>query len=179
VSHLLELLRDELTWEGLAQRVTRSLKELKVAPYYGCLLLRPQNEIGLDDPDAPHLLHDCISALGCEAISFPYQSECCGSYLAVSKPDLPERLAQDILASAQSRGAQAIVTACPLCQFNLDYPQRITMQNNPGAAIPVLYFTQLIAVALGLEQESWGMAGHYVDPIPLFSGAAIPGLASE
>jgi heterodisulfide reductase subunit B len=172
VSHFLELLRDEITWQGLSEKVLRPLGGLKIAPYYGCLLLRPQKEIGLDDPDEPHILHDCLSALGCEAVSFPYQSECCGSYLAVSKPELPEKLSLEILNSAQKHGAQAIVTACPLCQFNLDYPQRA------GAgivnSIPVLYFTQLIAVALGLEQEQWGMQDHYVDPSALFSDEQSP-----
>ena len=170
VSHFLELLRDELTWETLSHKVVRPLTGLKVAPYYGCLLLRPQNEIGLDDPDSPKILHDCLTALGCEVVSFPYQTECCGSYLAVSKPDLPERLSGDILASARRNGAQMIVTACPLCQFNLDYPQREAAHGMPGSEIPVLYFTQLMAIALGLERESWGMEGHYVDPLPAFEG---------
>jgi len=172
VTHFLELLRDQVTWQGLAEKVTHPLKELKIAPYYGCLLLRPQSEIGLDDPDEPKILHDCLAALGCGVVDFPYQSECCGSYLAVSKPDLPEKLAQEILASARQHGAQAIATACPLCQFNLDYPQRKAVTGNE---IPVLYFTQLIAVALGLEQNQWGMEGHYVNPLPLFLETAQAG----
>lgn len=167
VSHFLELLRDEITWQALSESVTRPLSGLKVAPYYGCLLLRPQNEIGLDNPDNPTILHDCLSALGCEVVSFPYQSECCGSYLAVSKPELPEKLSKEILASAQQHGAQAIVTTCPLCQFNLDYPQR----SGGGFVnpLPVFYFTQLMAVALGLDQDNWGIDHHYVDPLPLLA----------
>lgn len=168
VSHFLELLRDDLTWEGLASRVTQPLRGLKVAPYYGCLLLRPGSEIGLDDPEEPTILHDCLAALGCEVIDFPYKVECCGSYLAVSKPELPEKLAREILASARRHGAQAIATACPLCQFNLDYPQRAAERT--GHEIPVLYFTQLMAVALGLGPDCWGMQGHYVDPRALFEG---------
>ncbi len=168
VTHFLELLRDELTWKGLSEKVTNPLKGLKVAPYYGCLLLRPPSEIQLDDPDAPTILHDCLTALGCEVVDFPYQSECCGSYLAVSKPDLPEKLTKEILASARRHGAQALVTACPLCQFNLDYPQRNDSRPLNGEEIPVLYFTQLMAVALGLESTAWGMDNHYIDPKPLF-----------
>jgi heterodisulfide reductase subunit B len=169
VSHFLELLRDDLTWPSLEGKLTHPLKGLKVAPYYGCLLLRPGAEIGLDNPDDPHILHDCLAALGCEVVDFPYQTECCGSYLAVSKPELPEKLAGEILASARSHGAQALVTACPLCQFNLDYPQRLGSASRPAEPLPVLYFTQLIAVALGLEAGDWGMEGHYVDPRPLFA----------
>ena len=180
VSHFLELLRDELGWEALAERVTHPLKGVKVAPYYGCLLLRPENEIGLDDADEPRILHDCLAALGCEVVDFPYKVECCGSYLAVNKPELPEKLSQEIVGSARRHGAQAIVTACPLCQFNLDYPQRPvppprggglrggTKGAPVGDELPVLYFTQLMAVALGLEEAVWGMEGHYVDPSPLF-----------
>jgi heterodisulfide reductase subunit B len=163
VSHFLELLRDELTWERLAARVINPLKGLKVAPYYGCLLLRPQAEIGLDDPETPTILHGCLSALGCEVIDFPYATECCGSYLATSRPELPEKLSLEIVASARRHGAQAIATACPLCQFNLDYPQR---ESAPGSeeALPVLYFTQLMAVAMGLPEEVWGVEKHYVEP---------------
>jgi heterodisulfide reductase subunit B len=168
VSHFLELLRDELGWEALSDKVKRPLKGLKVAPYYGCLLLRPEDEIGLDDSDEPTILHDCLAALGCEAVDFPYKVECCGSYLAVSKPDVPAKLAQEIIASARRNGAQAIVTACPLCQFNLDYPQRDASAGRK-AQLPVLYFTQLMAAALGLEEKDWGLTNHYVDPKPLFA----------
>jgi heterodisulfide reductase subunit B len=171
VTHFLEILRDKLTWQGLQSKVTNPLKGLKVTPYYGCLLLRPPSEIQLDDPDDPHILHDCLQALGCEVVSFPYQSECCGSYLAVNKPEVPKQLATDILASAQRQGAQAIVTACPLCQYNLDSPQR-SLAGGAWKPIPVLYFTQLMAVALGLHPETWGMENHYVDPLPLFQMAA-------
>lgn len=170
VSHFLEILRDQITWKGVRERVTNPLKGLKVAPYYGCLLLRPQKEIGLDDSDNPHILHDCLNALGCEAVDFPYQDECCGSYLLVSKPELPQKLAESILLSARKHGAQAIVTACPLCQFNLDYPQRLGGGGHMAqGGLPVLYFTQLMAVALGLEPASWGMESHYIDPRPLFA----------
>lgn len=168
VSHFLELLRDDLTWEGLSQKVKRPLNGLKVAPYYGCLLLRPQAEIGLDDPEEPKILHECLAALGCEVVTFPHQGECCGSYLAVSQPQLPEKLAREILDSAHRHGAQAIVTACPLCQFNLDYPQRPETQS--GNLLPVLYFTQLIAVALELDQADWGIDSLYVNPEPILEG---------
>jgi heterodisulfide reductase subunit B2 len=165
ISHFLELLRDDLTWEGLKKKVVRPLSGIKAAPYYGCLLLRPQDEIGLDDPERPAILHECLSALGCEVVNFPYQVECCGSYLAVSKPELPEVLAHAIIGSARKNGANVIVTACPLCQYNLDYAQR---DGNPDETLPVLYFTQLIAASLGLEEEDWGLDGHYVKAHQLF-----------
>lgn len=167
ITHFLELLRDELGWDGLAKQVTHPLSGLRVAPYYGCLLLRPQDEIRLDDPDTPTILHDCLAALGCEVVDFPYQVECCGSYLAVSKPELPETLSMDILASARRHGAQVVATACPLCQFNLDYSQRGDTSTD---ALPVLYFTQLMAVALGVDESLWGVDQHYVSPHALLIG---------
>lgn len=173
VSHFLELLRDDLGWEGLAQRVQTPLRDLRVAPYYGCLLLRPAEEIRLDDAEQPSILHDCLGALGCEVVDFPYQVECCGSFLAASEPEMSRRLSQTILASARRHGAQAIATACPLCQFNLDEAQR-----DLADSLPVLYFTQLMAVALGLDEASWGLEGHYVDPRPLLASLTPAGAGS-
>ncbi|MGD2146599.1 MAG: CoB--CoM heterodisulfide reductase iron-sulfur subunit B family protein [Anaerolineae bacterium] len=184
VSHFLEVLRDELGWEKeaaagvppLAERVVRPLKGLRAAPYYGCLLLRPFDEIGLDNPEDPRILHDLLRALGAEPVDFPYNIECCGSYLTVKEPAVTESLSKDIVASANEHGADVIVTACPLCQFNLDYPQRESQISRAGSKIPVVYFTQLVAVALGLPEETWGFEDHYVDPRLLFNERVGEGL---
>ena len=173
VVHFLEVLRDDVGWEALAERVTRPLTGLRVAPYYGCLLLRPYEEIGLDDPEAPTILHDLVRALGAEAVDFPFNIECCGSYLTVKEPAVSETLSQEIVASARTCGAQVIVTACPLCQFNLDYPQRETETGRTGDEIPVLYFTQLMAIALGLPEGDWGLEDHYVSARQLFAEQAV------
>jgi heterodisulfide reductase subunit B len=170
IVHFLEVLRDDLGWETLAERVVRPLTGLRVAPYYGCLLLRPYEEIGLDDPENPDILHALVRALGAEPVDFPYNIECCGSYLTVKEPQVSETLSGEIVISARDHGAQVIVTACPLCQFNLDYPQRETEVGRTGNEIPVLYFTQLMAVALGLPEEDWGLDEHYVDATSLLAG---------
>mgnify|MGYP001092050166 CR=1 FL=1 len=171
VMHFLEVLQDDLGWEALAEQVKdvteaekSPLHGLRVAPYYGCLLLRPHDEIGLDDPEEPTILHDLARALGAEPVDFPYNVECCGSYLTAKEPQVSETLSQDIVASAREHGADVIITACPLCQFNLDYPQRETEASHTGNEIPILYFTQLMAVALGLPEETWGFEEHYVKP---------------
>jgi heterodisulfide reductase subunit B len=143
VTHFLQMLRDDLGWKALSDKVTQPLKGLKVAPYYGCLLLRPPSEIGLDDPDQPVILADLLASLGAEPVNFPFKGECCGSYLAVNKPEVPLALSNTIVESAAQHGAQAIVTACPLCQYNLDIKGKL----------PVLYFTQLLAEALALGEE--------------------------
>jgi heterodisulfide reductase subunit B len=167
VTHFLELLRDDLGWEVLSERVKRPLTGLQVAPYYGCLLLRPYDEIGLDDPEDPVILHDLVRALGAEPVDFPFNIECCGSYLLVKEPHVPEMLSGDIVTSAREQSAQVIVTACPLCQFNLDYPQRETEAGRTGKEVPILYFTQLMAMALGLPEEDWGLENHHADVAPL------------
>jgi heterodisulfide reductase subunit B2 len=183
VLHFLEMLRDELGWDELRRQVTAAnvgrsgsgdqpasagrVHGLRVAPYYGCLLLRPHSEIGLDDSDAPTILADCLRAAGVEPVDFPFATECCGSYLAISKPDLPATLSGRIVEQAAQAGAQAIVTACPLCQYNLD---RAAARERSGARLPVLYFTQLLAAALDLPPADWGLDGHAVDPAPLFAG---------
>lgn len=172
VVHLLEMLRDDLGWEALRQKVAgaaggaKGVRGLKIAPYYGCLLLRPPSEIGLDDPEAPTLLSDFLRALGAEPVEFAFQSECCGSYLAASKPAVSQGLSETILQQAARAGAQALVTACPLCQYNLD---KRASEERAGSRLPVLYFTQLLAVALGLPREAWALEGHYVKPDSLFS----------
>jgi heterodisulfide reductase subunit B len=170
VVHLLELLRDHLGWSALSERVVAPLEGLRVAPYYGCLLLRPAEEIGLDDPEAPTILSDLIGALGAEPVEFPYGVECCGSYLTVKDPEISESMSRDIVLSAREHGAQVIVTACPLCQFNLDYPQRESEGGWTGDEIPVLYFTQLMAAALGLPEDDWGLGDHYVGPEEVLAG---------
>ena len=178
VVHLLEVLRDDVGWESLAEQVIRPLAGLRVAPYYGCLLLRPYDEIDLDDPEDPVILHDLMRALGAEPVDFPFSIECCGSYLTVKEPQVSETLSKDIVASAREHGAQVIVTACPLCQFNLDYPQRETEVGLTGDEVPILYFTQLMAIALGLPEEDWGLGDHHVDPRPLIA-EMLQGVKSE
>jgi heterodisulfide reductase subunit B len=106
-------------------------------------------------------------------VDFSHKTECCGSYLTVSAAEATEELAYAILRSARSAGADALVTSCPLCQFNLDYRQG-ALHKHPGyLPMPVLYFTQLLGLALGLDGESYGFEEHYVDPRPLLVEKAI------
>jgi heterodisulfide reductase subunit B len=173
VLHLLELLRTEPGFAAVGERVQKPLEGLRVAPYYGCLLLRPQDEIELDDPDEPTVLGDLLAALGCEVVDFPHKTECCGSYLTVSAAEATEELSYAILRSARSAGAEALVTSCPLCQFNLDYRQDV-MRRRPGfVPTPVFYFTQLLGLALGLDGAGYGFEEHDVDPRPLLVEKAI------
>ena len=168
VIHLMEYLRDELGYNKITENLRRSLKGLKIAPYYGCVMLRPQNEIQLDDPENPAIIEDFITALGAQPVKYPYRTECCGAYLSVSSPDASTRLCYRILTSARKNGADAIVVSCPLCFYNLDSRQKaITESYSDFKPVPIFYFSQLLSVALGVEFGRQGFEKHYVDVTPV------------
>ncbi len=167
VVHLMEYLRDELGYAVITEKLKRSLKGLKIAPYYGCVMLRPFDEIQLDNPENPTIIEDFVRALEAEPVKYPYRTECCGSYLSVSSPDASTRLCYRILSSAMKNGADAIVVSCPLCFYNLDSRQKVVLDAYPDfKTIPVFYFTQLLSLALGVEMDRQGFERHYVDVSP-------------
>ncbi len=167
VRHLLELLRDDVKFETIAKSLRRPLSNLRVASYYGCLLVRPKG-VGLDDMENPTVLDDLARALGAMPVDFPYKTECCGSYQTVDKPDVVADRAFSILSSAVARGADVVSVSCPLCAFNLDHRQEETAKRHSGfKTIPVLYFTQLMAVALGCEEKDLRLDLHHIDPGPV------------
>ena len=167
IYHLLELMRDEIQFNNLAQKVTKPLKNLKVACYYGCMLVRPR-EVGIDDPENPVVMEDFVRALGGEPIDFPYKTECCGSYQTVDKTGIVAERTNQIINSAKNRGADVIASSCPLCAFNLDHRQKQTVQiYQDFEGLPILYFTQLLAIALSCPKEILRLDLHYFDPEPI------------
>lgn len=167
VRHLLSILRDDIGFDRIASKVKMPLKNLRVAPYYGCLLLRPK-EVGIDDPEEPTIMSDLLLSLGAEPVDTPMKVECCGSYHTVDKKDSVADIAHTILTSAARNGAESIVLSCPLCHFNLDARQEEVERRYAGfQKMPVFFFTQLLALALGLGAEACGFERHYVDPRPL------------
>jgi len=167
ILHLLELLKDEIKFENIAKKVTNPLKNLKVANYYGCLLVRPK-EIGLDDVENPTILDNLMTVMGADSIDFPYKTECCGAYQTVNNPEIIADRTFQILTSAQSQGAEVVTVSCPLCAFNLDHRQEETVQKFPEFKnIPILYFTQLMAIALGCPEESLRFDLNSIDPKPI------------
>ena len=167
VLHLLELLRDEITFPHLTKKVKNPLKKLKVANYYGCLLVRPK-EIGFDDTENPTILENLTKALGAIPVDFPYKTECCGAYQTVDKTDIIADRTYHIITSAQSFGADVVAVSCPLCAFNLDHRQKETKKKyQEFKSIPVLYFTQLLAIALDCPVETLGFDLHHIDPVPV------------
>jgi len=159
--HLLEVLRDDVGWEAIAEKVKVPLKGLIVAPYYGCTLIRPR-EIAIDDVERPTVLHRLMETIGATVVDFPFATECCGSFQSVSNPDLAAETAWNILTLAQRQGAEVLVLSCPLCEYNLGFQQKLMMRKHGEfKGIPTPYFTQLLALALGLE--SCGFDQGYTD----------------
>jgi heterodisulfide reductase subunit B2 len=152
VVHLLEVLRDDIGWKNVSQKLKNPLKGLKVAPYYGCTLLRPL-EAAIDQVERPAILQDFIGSLGAEAINFPFANECCGSFQIVGNPEFAARQSREILSSALRRGAEALVVTCPLCDFNLNKVQAELQLTSDSGKMPIFYFSQLLALALGLGPE--------------------------
>jgi len=164
VVHLLEVLRDDIGWEALAQKVKLPLRGLKAAPYYGCTLLRPR-EIAIDSIENPTILAEFLKALGASPVDFPESTRCCGSYQVISSPDDISEYARPILNSALKHGAEALVLTCPLCDYNLAWGQKELMKKQSGfTGIPLFYFTQLLAIALGLGPQVCHFELNYGSP---------------
>lgn len=145
VLHFLELLRDKIGFDTVKEKVVNTLKGKKIAAYYGCLLLRPNSVMRMDDPENPTIMEDFIRALGAEAVVYARRNECCGGYISVESPEAAKRNSNNIITNAKANGAEMIITACPLCKYNL-------IKN--GADIPVVYFTELLAEALGVKEDT-------------------------
>jgi heterodisulfide reductase subunit B len=170
VVDVLQVLRDEVGFEKIARMVKKPLTGLKVAAYYGCMVLRPTAEVAYDDPENPRALDELLIALGAETVDYPHKGECCGSYLAVISAEATAEMTHTILSSAQKNGAQLMVTNCPVCQFNLDKQQVEMGRRHTGyQSIPVLYFSQLLGMALGLDTSDFGWENHHIDPQPILA----------
>lgn len=147
VLHFLEVLRDDLGFDKLAQMIKKPLEGRKIAAYYGCLLLRPSKVMQFDDPENPTIMEDLIRALGADAVKSPYRTECCGAYLSVTEEAVARDTVSRIIASARSAGAEALITACPLCRYNLE---NCVPEDGKGP-LKIFYFSELLAEAMGLQ----------------------------
>lgn len=143
VLHYLEVLRDKVGFDEIAKKVVKPFTGRKIAAYYGCLLLRPGKVMQFDNPENPSIIEDFIKAIGGEPVLYPYRNECCGGYVRLENAGLANDRSNKIVASAKENGAEIIITACPLCMYNLKTA-------NHDEDISVNYFTELLAEALGL-----------------------------
>ena len=157
VRHLLEVLLDDVGLKAIARSVKRPLKDLKVACYYGCLLVRPQKILKFDDPENPTSLDRLVKAMGGQSLDWPCKVECCGGGLSLSRTDVVVNLTDSILDMARSAGADCVAVSCPMCQVNLDLRQQdIQKQTGKNYQMPIVYITQLVGLALGLQPADLG-----------------------
>ncbi|HHD83015.1 MAG TPA: heterodisulfide reductase, subunit B [Bacteroidetes bacterium] len=166
VVHFLEILRD-IGFDKVKEKVKVDLSSLKIAPYYGCLLLRPK-EIAIDNTEDPRIESDLLDSLGVKPIDNPFKKMCCGAHQTVQDKYAVARNTYTIVSGAIKAGAEAIITSCPLCAFNLDNRQREAKELYPDfEGVPILYFTQVMGLAFGVPEEELGFDLNYNDPRPL------------
>ncbi|MBO5713470.1 MAG: CoB--CoM heterodisulfide reductase iron-sulfur subunit B family protein [Clostridia bacterium] len=144
VIHFLELLRDYVGFDKIKEKVVNPLKGVKIGAYYGCLLLRPSDALSFDNPENPTIIEDFIKAIGATPVTYAFRNECCGAYVSATNKEIAERKCANIINSANEQGAEMLVTACPLCMYNLT--------ENGKKAMKVVYFTELLAEALGVKE---------------------------
>lgn len=163
VKSMLQYCFEEIGLETIKSKVTKSLAGLKVACYYGCLLTRPKDVTHFDSPEYPMSMDLLMEALGAKAVDFDYKTECCGASFSISNTEVVESLSGKILEVAKESGAHVIVVACPLCQSNLDMRQPdIEKHTKTKINIPVMYFTQLMALAFGFPEKELKLPKHIV-----------------
>lgn len=165
VKHLLEVVCDDVGLAAVKAKVVKPLRGLRVAPYYGCLLTRPVLPgHPTDDPEYPTSLDDLLKALGAEVVDFPLKTHCCGGHMTQISAETANSLIYRLLRSASEYDADAVVVICPMCQLNLDaYQSGVNRQYGTTFELPVLYFTQLMGLAFGIEAEELGL-GREITP---------------
>jgi heterodisulfide reductase subunit B len=174
VYHMLDVVAKAIAQPGFEEKIKRRLKGLKVASYYGCLLVRPPAITSFDDREDPQLMDRMAAALGAEPVAWRYKVECCGAALAFTNADVVLKLSGDILEDAKASGADLIQVACPLCQSNLDLRQRnIEKYTGIDLEVPVLYFTQILGLAFGYSAGSLGLGKHIISPVPVLKKRGI------
>ena len=161
VLSLLDLLGRADVQRRLVERVSRPLRTLRIASYYGCLLTRPPSVTGALHPENPQQMDDIVAALGAEAIDWSYKTDCCGGSLSLTRTSVALALTRRLLLAARDLGVDAVVTSCPMCHVNLDARQA---QLGLDFQLPVLYITQLIGLSLGLPARRLGLSKHMVSP---------------
>jgi heterodisulfide reductase subunit B len=163
VRHLLDVIVNDVGLDQVASLVTRRLAGLKVAPYYGCMIARPDSEHRWDDVEHPMAMDHLLAAVGAEVVPYPLKTQCCGGHM--TQIDMPTafELIRRLVYGAKINGADVIVTLCPMCQLNLDaYQSDVNRFFKTDYKVPILYFTQLVGLALGIDVETLGIGREFV-----------------
>lgn len=167
VRNPIDIFCKDIGLDALEGKVTRKLTGLKPVSYYGCLLLRPPEVCQFDDYENPVLLDKILRTMGADVRPWSYKTDCCGGSLTISRTDIVVKMVDKLVAMAREAGANCVVTACPVCMANLD------MRASENVRLPVFYFTELVALAMGLQGPASWFKLHNVDPTPLVSGLGL------
>ncbi|PIQ44582.1 MAG: heterodisulfide reductase, partial [Deltaproteobacteria bacterium CG12_big_fil_rev_8_21_14_0_65_43_10] len=174
IRNLPELLREEDNFNRIREQVKTPLEGLKIACYYGCLLTRPPKLTEVKDYENPQTMDDLVSILDGETVSWPYKTECCGGSLAITHTDIVKRLTRRIIEMAMEAEADCLVTACPMCQANLDTRQDETSRDEGKEYnLPIFYITELIGLAIDGKKSGRWWKRHFVDPMPLLNSKGL------
>lgn len=178
VRHLLDIFVNDVGYDRIAELVTHPLKGLRIAPYYGCLIVRPAFQGVFDDPEYPSTLDKLMHTLGAQVVDFPLKAQCCGGHMTQISQPVAMDLLNRLLHNAAEYQADIIVTLCPMCQLNLDaYQNDVNKFFKTNYHIPVLYFTQLIGLAWGMKPEELGFGKEFVSAAPVLKakiGVEVP-----
>lgn len=167
---VLQILWENVGADAIAQKVKTKLNGIRLACYYGCIMNRPPELMDFDDHEHPMVMDKMMEAAGAEVVPFPLKVECCGASFGVTRKDIVTRLSGKLLAAARQLEVDALVTACPLCQMNLDLRQlQVNWANGTRYNLPVFYYTQLLGIALDLPSKALGLEKLVVSPKPVLA----------
>jgi heterodisulfide reductase subunit B len=169
--HALDWIKDSLGEEGIRARVKNSLKDLKIANYYGCMYTRPRHIFpekdkgeGSESTSKPHYMDDLLAAAGAENVEFPLKTACCGGAHTLSDSDTSTKLVMNLIRAAEASGAEVIATECPTCHSGLEMHQiRAEKKYGEKTNVKIIYFTQLLGLALGLSPKQVGIHENVSD----------------
>ncbi|MFH1962648.1 MAG: CoB--CoM heterodisulfide reductase iron-sulfur subunit B family protein [bacterium] len=157
--HLLDVIYHEIGVDNICKKIKRVMQGLKAVSYYGCLITRPPHKDGFDSVEQPQSMDRLLEACGCEIMKWSYKTDCCGAGLSLPQSGIVVDLVTKLIDKAKQTGAECIITACPMCQANLEMRQN-------GANMPVLYFTEVLGMALGINVNGW-LKSHLISPMAL------------
>ncbi len=164
IRHLLDVIGNDIGLDSIARQVVKPLTGLRVAPYYGCIIVRPDPDGRFGNPEYPQLMDRLLQVLGAEVIDYPLKTHCCGGHMTQISEPVAFELIRRLIHAADSYRADVMVTLCPMCQLNLDaYQADMNRHFHTDYKVPVLYFTQLMGLAFGQDAAELGLGKEFVD----------------
>ena len=174
IKHLLDFLIEGENLSAIKKKIAKPLKGLKAVCYYGCLITRPPKVTDAKNYENPMAMDELMSLLGAEVVPWSYKTDCCGGSLMLAREDIVAQLTGKLIQKAEEAGAECIVTACPLCQANLDTKQGFISKNlGREVRFPAFYFTELLALAFGSGEVDGWLKKHVIDPCALLKSKGL------